>query len=131
MLSGIGPKEDLEKLGIQVMQDLPVGKNLHDHVTLDGLMIKLNDTKMLADLDQMKNDALEYLKWHNNSLSAMSTSSSSCFVTTHLEETPNYPDMQFIFNTINITVRDSIITCNFFRFHFCRYIYFCSITSSK
>lgn len=34
LLSGIGPREDLEYHGIEVVQDLPgVGENLHNHVT--------------------------------------------------------------------------------------------------
>ena len=32
LLSGVGPKEDLERLDIPVVQDLPVGKNLQDHL---------------------------------------------------------------------------------------------------
>lgn len=32
MLSGIGPREHLAALGIPVIKDLAVGKNLHDHV---------------------------------------------------------------------------------------------------
>jgi choline dehydrogenase len=32
--SGIGPKEDLEKLNIPVVSDLPVGKNLQNHVSV-------------------------------------------------------------------------------------------------
>ncbi|CAG9790137.1 unnamed protein product [Diatraea saccharalis] len=32
MLSGIGPRDQLQKYGIPVLSDLPVGKNLQDHV---------------------------------------------------------------------------------------------------
>lgn len=34
MLSGIGPKEHLEELGINVLANLPAGKNLQDHVRI-------------------------------------------------------------------------------------------------
>lgn len=49
MLSGIGPKEDLEKLNITVLQDLKVGYNLQDHVTLNGLTFLVNESLTLND----------------------------------------------------------------------------------
>ena len=36
MLSGVGPRDQLEKLGIPVVADLPVGENLRDHLNLFG-----------------------------------------------------------------------------------------------
>ncbi|XP_050022985.1 L-sorbose 1-dehydrogenase-like [Dermacentor andersoni] len=38
LLSGVGPKQELERLQIPVVADLPVGRNLQDHV---GLMVGL------------------------------------------------------------------------------------------
>ncbi|XP_023240764.1 glucose dehydrogenase [FAD, quinone]-like [Centruroides sculpturatus] len=37
MLSGIGPRDDLHRLGIPVVSDLPVGYNLQDHVLTYGM----------------------------------------------------------------------------------------------
>ncbi|XP_033329045.2 glucose dehydrogenase [FAD, quinone] [Megalopta genalis] len=45
MLSGIGPKKHLEDMGIQIVADLPVGKNLQDHVLWPGILISyVNET---------------------------------------------------------------------------------------
>ncbi len=39
MLSGVGPKDHLTEKGISpVIADLPVGKNLHDHVGIIGMV---------------------------------------------------------------------------------------------
>lgn len=41
MLSGIGPKEHLKEMNINVLNDLPVGENLQDHVSFNGMVISL------------------------------------------------------------------------------------------
>lgn len=47
MLSGVGPKEHLEELGIPVIQDSKVGYNLYEHVGFLGLTIMINQTVTL------------------------------------------------------------------------------------
>lgn len=42
MLSGVGPREHLESMGIPVLKDLPVGNNLMDHLGFGGLTFTLD-----------------------------------------------------------------------------------------
>ncbi|XP_054279382.1 glucose dehydrogenase [FAD, quinone]-like [Macrosteles quadrilineatus] len=44
MLSGVGPRKHLQTFDIPVIQDLPVGENLQDHVALGGLTFLVNDS---------------------------------------------------------------------------------------
>ena len=47
MLSGVGPKDELKRHDIPLIQDLKVGFNLQDHVsTMDHII--LNKTKMMT-----------------------------------------------------------------------------------
>lgn len=51
MLSGIGPKDDLEKLNIPVIKDLKVGHHLQDHVIHGGHVYLVNGTDGLNIYD--------------------------------------------------------------------------------
>ncbi|XP_072934515.1 glucose dehydrogenase [FAD, quinone]-like [Epargyreus clarus] len=44
MLSGIGPAKHLAKHKIPLVQDLPVGQRLYDHISFPGLIFTLNTT---------------------------------------------------------------------------------------
>lgn len=48
MLSGIGPRNHLASLGIPLIQDLPVGQTLYDHITYVGLAYLINQTVALS-----------------------------------------------------------------------------------
>ncbi|KAK8773593.1 hypothetical protein V5799_011873 [Amblyomma americanum] len=62
LLSGIGPKEELERLQIPVVADLPVGKNIQDHVLFFTAVPVLTDKQVgiplfsLGDIAQYASD---------------------------------------------------------------------------
>lgn len=59
LLSGIGPKVELDKVGIPQVHELPgVGRNLHNHVTF-YMSFLLRKRRAISDLDWAS--ALEYL----------------------------------------------------------------------
>lgn len=49
MLSGVGPREHLEEIGIPVIQDLRVGFNLHDHSVVNGLDFVVNQPITISE----------------------------------------------------------------------------------
>jgi len=70
MLSGIGPKRHLENMNIEVAKNLPVGRNLQDHVTSDGIVIRVEKTATDKSLPEKKSDALLYKKKRKGPLAA-------------------------------------------------------------
>lgn len=71
MLSGIGPKNHLISKGIKVLRDLPVGRNLMDHVALGSFIFIHNDTHMV-NRDSIVNNPSnihEYIKYKKGPLS--------------------------------------------------------------
>ncbi|XP_044254785.1 glucose dehydrogenase [FAD, quinone]-like [Tribolium madens] len=59
MLSGIGPKDHLREMGIEIIEDLPVGQNLLEHPMFPGMIYQSNYT--LGDMS-MDEQIKQYLK---------------------------------------------------------------------
>ncbi|KAL1498248.1 hypothetical protein ABEB36_009078 [Hypothenemus hampei] len=55
MLSGIGPKSELQKFGINPVADLPVGLNMKDHVFHSSLFYRFNNIFYDGDLNENLN----------------------------------------------------------------------------
>ena len=65
MRSGIGPSEDLKKLGIPIVADLPgVGQNLHDHLLSGGNIYRAK--RPVLPSKYQNSESLMYLPWNGN-----------------------------------------------------------------
>nr|CAD7585939.1 unnamed protein product [Timema genevievae] len=103
MLSGIGPKEHLEELGIKVIKDLKVGYNLQDHNNFPAQVYSINKSTAKSVTPQFYLDAAyEYLMYRTGPLSGVWATAASGFVNTkkkphepHIEG--EYPDIQMHF----------------------------------
>ncbi|XP_076767185.1 glucose dehydrogenase [FAD, quinone] [Xylocopa sonorina] len=91
--SGIGPKEDLIKMGMPVIKDLPVGKNLHNHVSV-AVHFSIKDTAYEV---MTMNSVNEYLDTRTGPM----TSTGLTQVTAFFESSyavAGVPDIQMFFD---------------------------------
>ncbi|KAI9454085.1 GMC oxidoreductase, partial [Russula earlei] len=64
LVSGVGPQEDLSKVGIKVVKDLPqVGKNYYDHISSGPICIRSKPGYTLDFLNSPIQAVLALLQW--------------------------------------------------------------------
>nr|XP_033205998.1 glucose dehydrogenase [FAD, quinone]-like isoform X2 [Bombus vancouverensis nearcticus] len=93
LLSGIGPKEHLDAVNVNVVKDLPgVGENLHNHVsyTLSWTINQPNE----FDLNWAA--ALEYVSFQKGPMASTGLSQLTGILPSSYT-TPDHPDLQFFF----------------------------------
>lgn len=101
MLSGIGPREHLEDLNIEVKEDLPVGHNLQDHVALGGLTFLVNESVGIIE-SEISNlpSAIKWLKDGAGPLTVLGGVEAYGLVSTRFNsysDFPDWPDVELIF----------------------------------
>jgi glucose dehydrogenase (acceptor) len=96
LLSGIGPKEELDKVNIQQVHQLPgVGKNLHNHVTF-YLSYLMKKSKAVNDLDWAT--ALDYILNRRGPMSSTGMSQVTARINSKFADpSGTHPDMQIFF----------------------------------
>ncbi|XP_011861335.1 PREDICTED: glucose dehydrogenase [FAD, quinone]-like [Vollenhovia emeryi] len=100
MLSGIGPKEHLREMGIPSVIDLPVGKNLQDHVSWYGLYLTFKNRSATPPSPTHGLDVTyDYLLNNRGPLATSISHDLMGFINVH-DPSAKYPDIQIIHSHI-------------------------------
>lgn len=92
-LSGIGPKAEIKKHNITLVQDLPVGLNYQDQVTTGGLAFSMNDVAPVTEA-QIIQDFKTWFSTRGGHLASVGIGQISAFV--QLYENVNAPDIEYV-----------------------------------
>lgn len=99
MLSGIGPERHLRSLGIPVIQDLPVGQTLYDHITFPGVIFSLNTTtvSLLEDKGSNLRSIFQWMQFGDGLLATPGGVEGIGYIKTpSSDEPPGVPDIELI-----------------------------------
>ncbi|XP_055845322.1 glucose dehydrogenase [FAD, quinone]-like [Episyrphus balteatus] len=95
MLSGIGPEEHLESIGVPVLSNLRVGDNLQDHL-MTPLFFKIDESKIKAESLRDQLDATySYLLNQTGSLAGIGTVAVTGFLNSKEDSSSPFPDILF------------------------------------
>ncbi|KAJ8917306.1 hypothetical protein NQ315_002324 [Exocentrus adspersus] len=101
MLSGVGPKDQLQKFGIPLVQDLPVGKTLYDHVAYLPLIFTINQTIVPSTQALEPTEALNWIFRGTGFLTSLGGVEALAYIKTNAsEEHGNYPDIELLLASI-------------------------------
>ncbi|XP_067637858.1 glucose dehydrogenase [FAD, quinone] [Eurosta solidaginis] len=97
MLSGIGLQAQLEKHGIRVLQDLPVGENLQDHVGMGGLSFLVDKpVSIIQDRFNPTAITMQYVLRERGPMTTLGGVEGLAFVhTPYSNSSIDWPDIQF------------------------------------
>ncbi|XP_059474195.1 glucose dehydrogenase [FAD, quinone]-like [Neocloeon triangulifer] len=97
LLSGIGPEEHLNEMGIQVVKNSKmVGKNLQDHILFLGNIFAMKKVDLeIGDKEKFELDQMyKYLVYKTGYYSTVGTYDFMAFINTPLNENKLHPDIQ-------------------------------------
>ena len=105
LLSGIGPAEDLRKLGIQPVADLPgVGRNLSEHPHIPVEFAAAVPNTFLNEL-RFDRAALSVMQWALFGRGAFATQINSCNIIIRTRPDLQQPDVQLMCNPVRMDAK--------------------------
>ncbi|CRK92263.1 CLUMA_CG005747, isoform A [Clunio marinus] len=116
LLSGVGPKKDLEELNIPVYSNLKVGYNLQDHVSLSALTFPVNQPITVMEQEmRYPRHLLNYYLFNRGPLTLPAGAEGIAFIKTNISYLPaDYPDIELVMGVGSFTGDDSGFLRNVF-----------------
>ncbi|XP_068623780.1 glucose dehydrogenase [FAD, quinone]-like [Battus philenor] len=105
MLSGVGPAEHLQDVGIDVIYDSPgVGRNLQDHIAVGGIVFQVDYPISLVMSRLVNiNSALRYAVTEDGPLTSSIGLEVVAFINTkYANASEDWPDMEFMMTSASI-----------------------------
>uniref|UniRef100_A0A1B6DCP1 Glucose-methanol-choline oxidoreductase N-terminal domain-containing protein n=1 Tax=Clastoptera arizonana TaxID=38151 RepID=A0A1B6DCP1_9HEMI len=105
MLSGIGPREHLEDIGIPVIQDLRVGENLQEHISMAGLSFLVNKPVAIVVrriIGDLPGNFFDYHFRGKGVLTSLGCEGLGYIKTKYANYTDDLPDIEYIFVPISL-----------------------------
>ncbi|KAL4716390.1 hypothetical protein ACJJTC_006752 [Scirpophaga incertulas] len=99
MLSGVGPRQHLDTVGIPVIADLQVGKTLYDHIAFPAVIFSLNSTNasLLEPKVATLPNLMQWLQFGDGLLTTPGTVEGVGYIKTDLsEDLEAVPDIELI-----------------------------------
>lgn len=110
MLSGVGPKEHLDSLGIKTLSDLRVGDNLQEHPAFAGLNFVVNETVGFVPDRFYRNIVDEIIKIYERKswMSVLPPEGVGYVKTKYNENVGDLPDIEYIFIPSSLAAEDGL-----------------------